>query len=182
MSLFRIFVSVVAAPFLIAVVGGRMAFGETNAPPTKSPRCTAAAHRDFDFWLGSWEVRDPEGKLVGHNRIESAHGGCVLIENWTSTSGVTGTSVNLYDRERERWHQTWVDSSGGLLQLDGARNGRAMVLEGDAIDADAPARIARQRITWTPQPGGVRQLWESSTDGGKTWVAVFDGRYTHAAK
>ncbi len=182
MSLFRIFVSVVAAPFLVAVVEAETASGETSPPSMKPPPCTAAAHRDFDFWLGFWEVRDPEGKLVGHNRIEAAHGGCVLIENWTSSSGVTGTSVNLYDRDRGRWHQTWVDSGGGLLQLDGALNGRSMVLEGDAIDADAPGKLSRQRITWTPQAGGVRQLWESSTDGGKTWIAVFDGRYTRAEK
>ena len=147
-------------------------------PSDKPPPCAAAEHRQFDFWLGEWEVSDPAGKVVGHNRIESAHGGCALIEHWTSVAGVTGTSLNLYDRDRGKWHQTWVDSGGGLLQLDGGRNGAAMVLAGDAYDADAPAKVARQRITWTPQPGGrVRQLWESSTDGGKTWSVVFDGLY-----
>jgi hypothetical protein len=24
----------------------------------------------------------------------------------------------------------------------------------------------------------VRQVWESSTDGGKTWTVAFDGTYT----
>jgi hypothetical protein len=53
-----------------------------------------------------------------------------------------------------------------------------MVLAGDAFDADAPGKSARQRITWTPLGGGrVRQLWESSTDGGKTWSVAFDGLY-----
>ena len=170
-----------AAPLLFAVIAVDTAVGQANPPP-KPPPCAAAAHRQFDFWLGEWEVRDPAGKIVGHNRIESAHGGCALIEHWTSVSGVTGTSVNLYDRDRGRWHQTWVDSGGGLLQLDGGVNGTSMVLEGDAFDADAPAKVARQRIAWTPQPGGVRQLWESSTDGGATWTVVFDGRYARAQK
>ena len=147
-------------------------------PAAKAPACAGADYRQFDFWLGEWEVRNPAGKFVGHNRIESAHGGCVLIEHWNGVGGVTGTSVNLYDRDRGRWHQTWVDSSGGLLQLDGGIDGKAMVLSGDAFDADAPAKTARQRITWTPQGDGlVRQLWEASTDGGRTWTVVFDGRY-----
>ena len=136
-------------------------------------------HSRFDFWLGEWDVRDPAGKLVGHNRIESAHAGCALVENWRGQGGVTGTSVNVYDRDRARWHQTWVDSGGGLLQLDGGIVGAAMVLEGDAVDADAPRKVTRQRVTWTPQAdGGVRQLWEASSDDGATWKVVFDGRYT----
>jgi hypothetical protein len=35
-----------------------------------------------------------------------------------------------------------------------------------------------QRITWAPQAdGSVRQLWESSKDGGRTWSTAFDGKY-----
>jgi hypothetical protein len=34
------------------------------------------------------------------------------------------------------------------------------------------------RIGWTPHDdGSVRQWWERSEDGGKTWATVFDGRY-----
>ena len=156
------------------------ALAQTAADPaSKPPPCAAAEHRQFDFWLGDWEVRNPAGKIVGHNRIEAAHGGCALIENWKSVAGVTGTSLNIYDRDSGKWHQTWVDSGGGLLQLDGSFSGGAMVLSGEAMDADAPRRVARQRVSWTAQPDGrVRQLWESSTDAGKTWTIVFDGLYT----
>lgn len=164
-------------PLTVALVGGDAALGQATPPASRPPACADAAHRQFDFWLGDWEVRDPAGKVVGHNRIESAHAGCALIEHWTSVAGVTGTSVNLYDRDRGRWHQTWVDSGGGLLQLDGGLEGTSMVLAGNAYDADAPAKVARQRIRWTPQADGVRQLWEASTDGGTTWTIVFDGRY-----
>jgi hypothetical protein len=36
------------------------------------------------------------------------------------------------------------------------------------------------RIRWTPlggTPATLRQLWESSTDGGQTWTVAFDGTY-----
>ena len=169
---------------LLALLGAWLAATATagalaqGAPAPKPPPCGAAPHRQFDFWLGRWEVRNPAGNVVGHNTIEVAHGGCVLVEHWTSVAGVTGTSVNIYDRDRRQWHQTWVDSGGGLLQLDGGLADSAMVLTGTAFDADAPGRASRQRVTWTPQPDGrVRQLWESSTDDGRTWTVVFDGLY-----
>ena len=35
----------------------------------------------------------------------------------------------------------------------------------------------RQRIAWTRDGDGVRQLWETSVDGVE-WETAFDGRYT----
>ena len=44
-----------------------------------------------------------------------------------------------------------------------------------------PTKTVAHRITWTPgADGSVRQLWESSADGGTTWSVVFDGRYVRA--
>ena len=41
----------------------------------------------------------------------------------------------------------------------------------------------RQRITWSKLDGGrVRQLWESSTDDGRTWSVAFDGTYVPKPK
>jgi hypothetical protein len=150
-----------------------------NAPSPKPPSCATSEHRQFDFWQGDWDVRDPSNKIVGRNRIVAIQGGCALQESWTGASGHSGTSLNIYDSGRKRWHQTWVDSSGGVLQLDGGIVEGAMVLRGETIAPDAPSRTVLQRITWTPQRDGrVRQLWESSSDGGKTWEVVFDGMYS----
>jgi len=164
---------------MMAAIPGYATLADGQTPhAAKPPPCTAVEHRQFDFWVGRWEVRNPSGTIVGHNRIERAHRDCALIENWTGVGGVTGTSINIYDRDHQRWHQTWVDSSGGLLQLDGSRSESAMSLSGRAFDADAVNQVALHRITWTPLEGGrVRQLWESSIDGGKTWSVAFDGLY-----
>jgi hypothetical protein len=153
---------------------------EKPAPPTPKapPGCTAPEHRQFDFWLGDWTVRGPAGKVVGENRLTSLHKGCVLFENWIGEGGFTGSSLNVYDAERKRWHQTWVDVTGGLLQLDGELIDGRMVLTGKSAP-DAQGIVALQRITWTPLPDGrVRQHWEASTDSGKTWTTAFDGYYT----
>ncbi len=138
--------------------------------------CGTPAHRQFDFWIGTWSVTQG-GKSAGKNEIKSVLGGCALLESWTGTGGVTGHSLNIYDSTRGLWHQTWVDSSGSLLTLEGKFVNGEMVLEGSAL-ADKGAKPTLQRITWTPQPAGsVRQLWQSSADKGRTWKTEFDGIY-----
>ena len=153
---------------------------ESTAATAPSPRpCEAPQYRQFDFWVGEWDVALPTGKAAGRNRITRLLGGCALREEWTGASGTHGTSLNAYDVPTKRWRQTWVDDSGLVLLLQGQfQNGR-MVLEGEL--AGEGGRTARQRITWTPQPtGSVRQQWESSSDGGRTWKTEFDGTYRKA--
>jgi hypothetical protein len=144
------------------------------APATAAP-CEAPEHRQFDFWLGEWEVRKPDGSLAGTNRIEREYGGCVIHERYETGRGYSGESLNAWDAARGVWHQTWVDSGGTLLLLEGGLRDGSMVLEGEGIGAGGEP--VRHRITWTPNPDGtVRQHWESSGAGGG-WVTVFDGLY-----
>jgi hypothetical protein len=147
------------------------------ASPTPSPApCSAPEHRQFDFWVGDWQVAKPDGKAAGTNHITREYGGCVLHEHYATPSGYTGESLNAYDGSRKVWHQTWVDSGGLLLTLEGGWDGKAMVMSGDAPGPDGVIR--KQRITWTPNAdGSVRQLWETA-DGKGAWTVAFDGRYT----
>jgi hypothetical protein len=147
-----------------------VAFAASAAP------CDAPANRAFDFWLGEWDVRTPDGKLAGTNRIEREYGGCVLHERYTTGSGFSGESLNVYDAGRKVWHQTWVDAAGTLLLLEGGLRDGKMVLEGQTANADAAP--TQHRITWSPNAdGSVRQLWESTDTTGQ-WTVAFDGKYT----
>jgi hypothetical protein len=141
--------------------------------------CASPEHRQFDFWLGDWDVHEPDGRPAGRNRVVSLFDGCVLHETWEGTSGHCGTSFNIYDAARGVWHQTWVDSRGALLLLDGGLRAGAMVLEGSATSPTEPTLTVRHRISWRligGDPDRVRQHWEISGDG-RTWETVFDGRY-----
>jgi len=141
-----------------------------------TPACSSPEHRQFDFWLGDWRVQAPDGKVAGTNHITLEYGGCVVHEHYVTGKGYSGESLNIYDASRKVWHQSWVDSDGLLLILEGHWTGRSMVLEGQAPDASGA--IVRQRITWTPKPdGSVRQLWQSA-DAKGAWSVVFDGKYT----
>lgn len=144
------------------------ASGQSVPPPV---------NHDFDFWLGDWSVTNQaKGKQAAENHIELRHGGRVLVENYTTPNGYTGMSVNGYDGISKRWHQCWMDNAGGVLDLYGGLVDGKMVLVGET---NLPGTGTQQeRITWTPNPdGSVRQHWEQSGDGGKTWTTAFDGLY-----
>ena len=135
--------------------------------------CNTTEYRQFDFWVGDWDVETPAAPgRASHSRITRIHDGCTILEQYESPDGYVGSSLNFYDAPRKVWHQTWIDNQGGALYLEGRLEGKAMVLRsvGEAVNV--------QCITWTPlDGGGLRQHWESTTDGGKTWATVFDGNY-----
>src|SRR5690242_7043856 len=137
--------------------------------------CADLQYRQFDFWLGDWNVATADGKLVGHDHIEKAYGSCVLQEHWTSVDGGTGGSVSIYDMSRKLWHQTWVDSTGTLVVLEGGLKDGRMVMTGDMTQ---DGKRVLDRMSWSPMGAKIRQLWETSSDGGKSWVTIFDVYYS----
>ena len=159
------------------------AVGVATVAGMTAAACSAHEHREFDFWLGHWEVTEA-GKPAGSSRIEPLFDGCALHETWLGAGGMRGESFNIYDGARGVWHQSWIDDHGSLLLLEGGLRDGAMVLEGDRPARSEEAgrgTTVRHRITWTPLPGGeVRQHWQTSRDGGRTWETAFDGLYRRA--
>jgi hypothetical protein len=147
----------------------------TPAAQVEKP-CSAPEYRQFDFWQGTWDVT-ADGKIAGRNAITSIQGGCALLEQWTGAEGGTGTSLNMYDRATEQWHQTWIGSNGTALFLKGGLQDEVMVLESDPVPARAGGLVVH-RISWSRLgEGKVRQFWQVSRDERKTWTPVFDGVY-----
>ena len=144
-----------------------------------TPTCTSAEQHQFDFWIGDWVVTDSAGaKVLGTEHNVPVLGGCALQENWHGSDGSEGTSLNAFLVGPKKWHQSWIASNGNLLLLDGAFADGKMVLQGASA---GPKGTILNRITWTPLADGrVRQTWDISVDGGKTWTLSFDGFYKRA--
>ena len=141
--------------------------------------CDSPTYRQFDFWLGNWQVTNTQNTNKSISKISQVNNGCTLLEEYETPTGYVGKSLNIYDATSQKWHQTWTDNTGVLLQLDGQFNGTSMVLTGNTTNSAGNAIL--NRITWTPnQDGTVRQLWESSEDNGKVWQVLFDGLYSKA--
>ena len=139
--------------------------------------CCEGEYRNFDFWSGNWQVTSND-QVAGTNNIYFIQDSCILLENWIGAGGTTGTSMNYYDKTDKSWNQLWIDNQGNKLMLKGQFNGESMVLISQPIINDTKS-IVIHKITWTPlENGDVRQLWESSQDGGNNWQVLFDGKYT----
>lgn len=140
--------------------------------------CSASPYRQFDFWLGDWEVKNEQGTVVGTNTIRKILNGCVLHEQWRAADGGSGQSHNIYNLQTGKWHQSWVDDNGQLLLLDGGLDDQGrMVLRGETV-SEGDATVIDE-ISWEQVEGGrVRQIWRKSTDGGVNWRVVFNGLYT----
>ena len=140
--------------------------------------CTGAEHRQFDFWVGEWDVyNNANGNLAGRNRIELRENGCVLVENWTSSSGGTGMSMNYYDSLTEKWRQVWIASNYSIDIVGTLNEVVAMALEGQLHNYRF-SQSFEFRGTWTPhEDGTVRQFFEQKDPESGEWRVWFDGRY-----
>jgi len=146
--------------------------------PSPPAACTSPEYRQFDFWVGEWTVTNARGQFAGENRVTLIQGGCAVQESWTGADGESGTSFNGYFDGDRKWHQTWLDSTGGRLDLAGGLVGGKMILRGEVPDRGDHGRKVLHQITWEKRPDGrVRQIWQSSPDGGSSWKVVFDGTY-----
>jgi len=133
-------------------------------------------YRQFDFWVGEWDVYGKGGALSGHSRVDLILGNCVVSENWTDMAGGEGKSYNKYNAPLKRWEQYWVDQYGATTFYVGNLEGPNLVYLADGFDPTGKPQ--KMRMTFFPlSPDKVRQFGENSDDGGKTWTVAFDLTY-----
>lgn len=169
---------------LAACAASSLVSAQTRPAPKIPPGCDSPESHQFDFWVGKWEVH-PNGtdKVIAHSLVEKRYTGCAIRENWMPLGKELnggGGSLSLYDSRLKRWRQTWVDSTGTRVDLDGGFENGAMSITGTWANFAGPGKDALVRMNYAPQPDGqVRQWAQSSTDGGKSWQPAFDFLYRH---
>jgi hypothetical protein len=145
------------------------------------PCRTAPETRQLDFWIGDWAVSAWNGPGVtlgrrAENHISPELEHCLIHERWTSATGSTGESINFWDPNRKAWRQIWMDPRQWSLDYEGEYSDGAMRFHGWTLGPDGKRRL--EKLTFfNVAPDTVRQLFEQSTDSGKTWRTTFDGRY-----
>lgn len=164
--------------FAIAAGIATVAHGQQPIPAG----CDTPESHQFDFWVGKWEVH-PNGadKIIAHSRIEKLYKNCAIRENWMPIGQEAiggGGSLSLYDARQKKWRQTWVDSTGTRVDLDGGYANDVMSIAGIWENFAGPGKDALVRMNYQLQPDEqVRQWGEASTDNGKTWQPAFDFLY-----
>src|SRR5580692_6858851 len=101
-----------------------------GAHPQSPVPCADPPYRQFDFWLGDWDVVEVERPttVVARARIELILNACVIHEVYEAMDGHKGESFSIYDATRHTWHQSWVNDHGYLLTIEGGIQGGAMIL------------------------------------------------------
>jgi hypothetical protein len=137
------------------------------------------AARAFDFWVGEWDVKwyaQDSSVVKGSNRIEKILDGKVLQEHFEDPNvGFKGTSISVYNPQKQSWYQSWADNQGGYFHFKGIIDGGQRIFtmtepgRGGAIYRMVFSDITPQSLTWT---------WEATQDEGKTWNTAWQIFYS----
>jgi len=140
--------------------------------------CCDEQHRQFDFWVGEWVVKDSAGTILGENTITKLEGGCIISEKWRGAKGSSGRSTNYFDPADSTWNQLWVDNTGYILRLKGRYEENSMRLRSELTKGNRLPWYYNQ-ITWTKNSDGtVTQHWVVLDREGVLRGTLFKGIYS----
>lgn len=150
----------------------------------QSKPCSGEPYRQFDFWIGEWEVfNNLSSKKAGDSKISLMLDSCVILEEWTSASvqnglRFAGKSYNSYNAAKKRWQQYWVDNTGSITEyfIGHYENNKMIVQTENEKQPNDTFKIQKMTF-YNLAPDKIRQHGESSTDNGKTWATDFDLEY-----
>lgn len=167
--------TILAITAVMSVSASTQDTSEVENQSTPAP-CSDALYRQFDFWVGDWDVFTTGGDKVGTNSISIEESGCLLVEHWTDANGGTGQSYNFIDLAAGKWRQVWVSPGATIDYVGGINDEGAMELEGTLGTAsDEPKRF---RGTWAMQEdGSVMQHLRHFDSESNDWAAGFVGIY-----
>jgi hypothetical protein len=151
--------------------------------PPKSPCLTDEAYRQFDFWIGDWDVYNLKGQKSGDSKISLILDSCVILEEWSSLTLANGfvykgKSFNTYNSKEKQWQQNWTDNMGGNTHyVKGKFNGDKMVFETEPYQYSADTMAIMRLTFFNLGADKVRQFSQISKDSGVTWATQYDLEY-----
>ena len=155
---------------------------QQSANTNQSAPCSEAQQKQFNFWIGSWDLTWPgntAGQVAhGTNNISRILDGCVVQENFSGGAAMPlrGMSVSLFNSRSGKWQQTWVDNQGAYLDFVGEFKDGQMVLAREATKPDG-SKVLQRMVYKNIQAREFDWNWQSSSDGGKTWKVIWPIHY-----
>jgi hypothetical protein len=153
-------------------------YAETIAAMRKNAHtCNSPEFRQFDYWLGEWDV-EANGQKIARSSIQLILDECVIFENYEAFRGYAGKSFSVFEKSAGAWQQCYVDTGGGYHRwTDGHPDANgAMTFRWDYT---LNGQKTLNKMTYVKEgPDKVRQILEASTDDGKTWAQTYNGLYT----
>jgi hypothetical protein len=159
-----------------------------SSKPFAQLPCSRPEFRQFDFWIGEWDVYARNGQKAGDSKISLILDSCIILEEWTSANksmGIlySGKSFNKYNPLTDQWQQTWVDNVGGSTEyLKGKYENKKMVFESAPFMFSRDTMAIRRLSFFDLDANKVRQHGELSKDKGATWSTEYDLEYRRRKK
>lgn len=157
----------------------------------KQKRCNSPESREFDFWIGDWNIRQKVMRQDGtwlaldaRTSVSPALDGCALIEHWEgkvqffwegmrSVQPMKGLSVRSYDPATGKWFIHWMDSRTphfGTPYTGNFQEGKGEFFsEWETSQGKRMGRITFSNIT----RGSVHWELAISSDEGQTWTTIW---------
>jgi hypothetical protein len=167
----RLFLCIAAILALACVTAPRASAAGENACAT-SPQ-----GRQFDFWLGDWDVTYPGAFRASHSKVSLALGECMIVEQWDGGEGHSGENMFAYSADDKSWHGMFVDNEGRVHVFSGKVASGSAEFEGTSRGPNGESVSNRIRVIRL-SADKVEQTWEKSSDNGATWGVVFRGEYS----
>lgn len=132
--------------------------------------------KTFDFWVGNWDLEwtGKDNKIIkGHNSIVKILDNTVIQENFEDPStGFKGTSISVYNKKKNEWHQAWADNQGGYYDFIGEIDGANRIFKTIPKKINGKTIILRM-VFYNITPTAFLWNWESSSDNGENWKLLW---------
>jgi hypothetical protein len=150
-----------------------------NFPAPGVTNCAAAAWRQMDFLIGTWDVHEgstasaPQGTLT----VTTDASKCILMESLAGRAEFEALGFGSYHPQARRWFRSYMDTDGRYLLMSGTQSGNRMTLSGSRVAANGATVLVR--VSWESETADrVLQRWELSSDGGASWHVTKDYTFT----
>lgn len=158
---------------------------------SEAKNCSEKEHRQFDFWLGDWSIKQKILKADGkwfeadaETSVKPALDGCALVENWSgevlffwegmkTPETIKGLSVRAYNAKTKKWTINWMDTRG--LEF-GAHAGGFTESKGEFFRTvkNPDGNEMKTRITFSDiTKSSVHWDLAVSSDSGETWRTLW---------
>ena len=165
-------------PFIVFLV----LFVSCSLPAQRLP-CSGPQFRQFDFWIGEWDVFGKTGQKAGDSKISLVLDSCIILEEWTSANmqqglRYAGKSFNTWNSASKEWQQTWVDNTGNTTAYThGKFEDKKIIFNTDPFPFSKDTIAVRRLTFFDLGKDKVRQLGEITKDKGTTWATEYDLEY-----
>ncbi len=166
---------------LLAAVFAGSSFGLSPRASEAADAVACAANKEnraLDFWLGEWTIAAPGGSPNATSKVTLELDTCMVVERWDGGRGHSGENFFAYSADDNSWHGMFADNEGRVhIFVDGKAASGSAEFSGPSRGPQGETVLNRVTIRCIAD-NRVEQIWEKSSNHGKTWTDAFSGEYT----